>query len=282
MGQGEVRGVGHQGSASLGNTLIWLSGAVLAVVLPAMVVAETQIDTPSGVAVLVAEGSDMRLSLRGKAFVLNGMVYASFRDRVGDVVLVSMASGGSACPALYAWLDTRPGMIRLTQAFGTCSDLAEVSWDSEAVIVTLPSLVPGEGPVAFRWDGKALTQTKLAVPLSGQPPMAGVAGWFGRHPGELLAAPEWRPAFASLMGEAALQDALRIIQVGGMLERDGDWVAAGGCQPHACDVTQGAVAVSLTDGRIVVALWEEGVGVRVWGDVAGPLPQGVAEVLARQ
>lgn len=264
------------------TAMLRLTGALLACTLPMMVAAEAQIDTPSGAATLVSEGTDMRLSLGGKAFVLNGMAYASFRDRVGDVVLISMASGGSACPAMYAWLDTRPGMIRLTQAFGTCSDLAEVSWDSEAVIVTLPSLVPGEGSVAFRWDGKAVTQTKLAVPLSGQPPMAGVAGWIGQHPGELLAAPEWRPEFALLMGEAAFQDALRIIQVGGMLERDGDWVAAGGCQPHVCDVTQGAVAVSLTDGRIVVALWEDGVGVRVWGDVAGPVPQVVAEILARR
>lgn len=282
MGQGVVRDMRHEGSASLGNTLIWLSGAVLAVALPAMVMAETQIDTPSGVAVLEAAGSDMRLSLGGKAFVLNGMAYASFRDRVGDVVLVSMASGGTACPALYAWLDTRPGMIRLTQAFGTCSDLAEVSWDSESVIVTLPSMVPGEGKVAFRWDGKVVTETALAVPKSGMLSSAGAAAWVGKHPNELMEAPEWRGAFVALMGEVAFQDALRIIQVAQNLEQDGNWVAASGCQPHACDVTLGAVAVSLTDGRIVVALWEEGVGVRVWGDVAGPVPQGVAEVLARQ
>jgi hypothetical protein len=155
---------------------------VLALVLPSMAAAQAQIDTPSGTATLVADGTDMRLSVGGKAFVLNEMVYASFGQRVGDVVLIEMGSGGSACPAMYAWLDTRPGMIRLTQAFGTCSDLAEVSWDSEAVTLTMPSMVPGEGQVAFRWDGKVVTEAALAVPPSGLPPSAGAAAWIGQHP----------------------------------------------------------------------------------------------------
>jgi hypothetical protein len=97
-----------------------------------------------------------------------------------------------------------------------------------------------------------------------------------------MAAPEWRGAFVALMGDAGYQDALRIVQVAQELQVEGDWLVAAGCQPHACDIADGAVAVSLTTGRIVVALWEADLGLRVWGDVTGSMPRQMRDVLARR
>ena len=241
----------------------------------------SQIETASGPAVISRDGLNAVLTIGGVHFVFEGMPYSAFETKVGDVVLVSLASGGTACPAEYVWLDTRPGQIRLTDRFGTCSDLPTVTWDSESVIVTLPSMVPGEGPVAFVWDGKgaAVRGMGLAHPPSGLPPAAGATVWIGRHPAEVLVAPEWQQTLLSLMGEVALRDAQRIISVGHLFAADGPWVAGGGCQPHACDVTRGAVALH-QDGRIGVALWEHGQGLRVWGQFDGVLPLAMQEVMS--
>ncbi|MFN4154765.1 MAG: hypothetical protein ACK4HF_08930 [Paracoccaceae bacterium] len=240
-----------------------------------------RIDTPSGPAVITQQGIDSVLTLAGQVFVFEGMPYASFGDRLGDVVLVSVASGGSACPAQFVWLDTRPGLVRLTERFGTCSDLVEVSWDAESVIVTMPSMRPGEGPVAFHWGGKsaAIREVALAQPPSGIAVTAPPTAWLGRHPSEFLSAPEQREGLVALLGADGLLAAQRIISVGAMFAADGAWIAAGGCQPHACESAEGAVALH-PDGRIVVALWEESAGLRVWGTLDPPLPAVIAQVMA--
>ncbi|MDO9639721.1 MAG: hypothetical protein Q7J44_14365 [Pseudotabrizicola sp.] len=241
-----------------------------------------RIDTPSGVAVITRQDIDSVLSIGGQTFVFEGMPYASFGERLGDVVLVSVSSGGSACPAEFVWLDTRPGQLRLSDRFGTCSDLAEVSWDAESVIVTLPSMRPGEGPVAFHWDGKsaAIRDVVLQMPPSGIAATAPPSAWLGRHPSEFLSAPEQRERLVAQMGEAALLDAQRIIGVASNFETVGDWVVASGCQPHACDITEGAIA--MYRDWLLVALWEQGKGVRVFGDQTGLMPAAIAKVMARR
>lgn len=241
-----------------------------------------RIETPSGTATITQQGIDSVLSIGGQSFVFEGMPYASFGTRMGDVVLVTVAAGGSACAAEFVWLDTRPGLLRITDRFGTCSDLSEVSWDAESLIVTLPSMRPGEGPVAFHWDGKTaqVREVALAPPPSGIPVTAPPAAWLGRHPSEFLAAPEQRDRLVAQMGEEGLLDAQRIIGVASTFETVGDWVVASGCQPHACDVTEGAIA--MYGDWLLVALWEQGKGARVFGDQTGMMPAAIAKVMARQ
>ena len=258
--------------------------SLLALVIAGPVLAQdsyNRIETPSGTAVIAQQGIDSVLTIGGQSFVFEGMPYVSFGDLLGDVVLLSVSSGGSACAAEFVWLDTRPGQVRMTDRFGTCSDLAEVSWDAESVIVTLPSMQPGKGPVAFHWDGKtaAIRQVGLDQPPSGIAATAPATAWLGRHPAEFLSAPEQRERLVALLGAEALHDAQRIISVGAMFAADGVWIAAGGCQPHACESAEGAVALH-PDGRVVVALWEESGGLRVWGTLDPPLPAVIAQVMA--
>lgn len=250
--------------------------------LPAVAQELGRIDTPSGPAVLSRQDFDAILTIGGQEFRFEGMRFAGFAERLGDVVLLQLSSGGSLCPAMYVWLDTRPGQVRLSDEFGTCSDLHAISWDSEAVTVTLPSMQPGAGFVDFRWDGKtsALREAARAPAASGLPPGHATAAWEGRFGTELLAAPEWQGLLLGLMGRAALDDALRIVQVGHPFGVQGDWLVATGCQPHQCDVTAGAVALHRADGRLIVALWEARSGVRSWGDLSAGIPPGVAQVLA--
>jgi hypothetical protein len=253
----------------------------LAFAVPAVAQDRGRIDTPSGPAVLTVQGTDLVLSIAGQEFLFEGMLYSSFADRLGDVVLIQLSSGGNACPATYAWLDTRPGSIRLTDEFGTCSDLHEISWDAETVTVSMPSMVPGEGKVAFVWDGKStqIKEVAFAPAATGLPPGGSPAAWAGRFGAELLAAPEWESLLLDLMGQAALDDARRILQVGQPFTAQGDWLISTGCQPHQCDETSGAVALNLRDGRLIVALWERGIGPRAWGDLSAGIPPWVVAVI---
>lgn len=182
--------------------------------------------------------------------------YADIESKLGDLLLVRLASGGNGCPAMFAWVRATPGQLKVTASFGACSDLAEISHDSETVTVSMPSMKPGEGRAAFVYDGRVVTKRVLGLQPSGAPPAAGAERWIGRQPFELVKAAEWRSRFEALMGAATFLDAQRIINVSSPVRRDGRWVTGFGCQPHACNSAVGAVAIEIGGDGVVVALWE--------------------------
>lgn len=269
-------------SVAIGVT--WL--ALLGIALGTGAIAQglpRQAETASGPAIMTVSGDDAFVTIGGQVFTLDGAPYSSFAQQVGDLLLVAVATGGNACPTLFAWLDTRPGLVRMSEVFGTCAEGPEITWDSETITVTLRSMMPGEPNIGFVWDGRgsAVREVVLAVPTSGLPPAAGTGVWIGRHPSEWLGAPEWQDVLTQLMATQGLQDARRIVQVGHAFSPWGGWLTASGCQPHACDATMGAVALH-QDGRVVVALWEQGLGLRLWGDLRGEVPPAILEVMQRR
>lgn len=252
---------------------VWIAGAAFA---------EERIDTPSGPAV-IEKGADFTHVLRiaGASFPIEGMMFVSFADRLGNLVLVQQSSGGSLCPAEFAWLDTTPGKVRLTETFGTCADVYEITSDAETVTVTMAG-PPGQGRSAFVWDGKGrIVEQKLGMEATGLSPDMGVGAWVGRHPYDLMTAPEWAGVFTVLMGGAALQRVQAGIAISTAMEMQGDWLVGQGCMPHACDAVVSAVAVHAGDGRVLVAYWEQGKGAQVWGDAAAGIPSAIADVMAR-
>ena len=245
--------------------------------------AQEAIDTPSGPAVIEAAGDlGHVLRIAGTSFPIEGMMLVSFADRVGNLVLVGQYTGGTACPALFAWLDTTPGKVRLTETFGTCADLYDITTDAETVTVTMAG-PPGQGRSAFVWDGKGqIVEQKLGMEATGRTPSMGAEGWIGQHPYALVTAPEWAGVFTDLMGGEALLRVQAAMAIGSEMERQGDWVAGRGCQAHMCDAVRAAVALNLRDGRVVVAYWEQDAGPRLWGDASAGLPPAVAQVMAGQ
>lgn len=238
-------------------------------------------ETELGVATLRRVDGVPVLEVAGQSFRLEPYANAAFLDRLGTLQLIRVESGGTMCPAEYLWLDAAPGRIRITEIFGTCSDLAEVTWDSASVRVIMPSLDPSEGKVAFIWDGKgAEVQRQVLGPArSGLPPGAPVVSWEGRRSSEFLAAPDWHALLVELMGPDALADALDTIQLGEPFHLEGDWMVGTGCRPHQCDERAGAVALHRADGRVMVALVDAEQGVRFWGDRSGDIPPGVQAIL---
>lgn len=260
-----------------------LAAGLAVVAMAGAAFAQEVIDTPSGPAV-IEKGADFTHVLRiaGASFPIEGMMFVSFADRLGNLVLVQQSSGGSLCPAEYAWLDTTPGKVRLTETFGTCADVYEITSDAETVTVTMAG-APGQGRSAFVWDGKGpIVEQKLGMEATGLTPDMGVGAWVGRHPYDLMTAPEWAGVFTVLMGGAALQRVQAGIAISSGMEMQGDWLVGQGCMPHACDAVVSAVAVHAGDGRMLVVYWEQGKGAQVWGDAAAGVPPVIAGVMARQ
>ena len=78
------------------------------------------------------------------------------------VLLLSISSGGSACPANYRFLTVRPnGEVTFTGEFGTCSDTPKVSVNQEEITVALPDM-RGRGEEVWKYANNALSQIKYA------------------------------------------------------------------------------------------------------------------------
>ena len=256
---------------------------LLLALLPLAAQAEVVGQSPSGpVEVVPADDGEQQVAVGGEVVPNTSAYLVGVERQVGNLFLLALAPGGNACPSLYAWLDTTPGRVRATETFGTCSDLPDVSWDSETVTVEMPSM-DAERPerVRFLWDGKgAVREVFAGLPSLGIGSLTG-GGLEGRHVGDVVRSAELDGALSALLGRAALADARRLIAVAdaGGMQRFGGWVAGQGCMAHNCGWAEGALAVH-DDGRILVAFDDEG-AVRMWGDARGEVPEPILDVLRR-
>lgn len=260
----------------------------LALLWPGLAVAQfiedgVDVGSPHGpVRIVETEDGWERFVLLGdRAFFRDGAYrYVALVDRKGGLILVQLSSGGTACPAEYAWLNVVADPPFATEVFGNCSDLFEVAADAETVSVILPAMAAAEGRVAFVYDGQSIRREVIGQAVSGIGPEAGAEAWIGRYPFELFRAAEWRPVLVGLMGEADYVRAGDTIQLASPMERQGDWVVGSGCIKFSCLEDHGAIALNLADGRVLVALRNAGRAPQLWGDPGGVMPAAIAEVLA--
>lgn len=254
----------------------------LSVAVAGAALAEEAYDSPSGKVRIEGEFNQMhRLFIGDTVMPLEGYASAWLGERVGNLVLVGMSSGGTACPATFAWLDTTPGKLRLTDTFGTCSDTVEVSHTSETVTVTMPSMDPSRGMVAFDFDGKSVRERVLGLQASGITG-EGPEAWIGKGAYDYLTAPENEPQLIELMGWDALDNARRASAISSeakALQVDGEWLVASGCQRHLCDTNFTAVALHRKTGTPVVALKRDGEEGKLFGKPPSALPAEVRRIL---
>jgi hypothetical protein len=157
------------------SAVVWAMTGVAALAQDAIV-------TPSGPAEIVQDGTGHMLLIAGMGFPIKGMMYVDFAARVGNLVLVAQYSGGTLCPARFAWLDTSPGRVRLTESFGTCSDRYEITAEAGTVRVEMPEL-GGEERRVFVWDGegRVVEEAAGAAVVVPGPRRLSWAGWGGRR-----------------------------------------------------------------------------------------------------
>lgn len=254
----------------------------LSLALTGTALAEEAYDTPSGKVRIEGEFNQThRLFVGNTVLPLEGYASAWLGDRVGNLILIGMTLGGTACPATFAWLDTTPGKVALSDTFGSCSDTVEVSHDRETVTVTMPSMNASRGMVAFDFDGKTVTERVLGLQASGVTGK-GPEAWLGKSAYDYLTAPENEPMLIELMGWDALDDARHASTVSSeanSLREDGAWLVASGCQPHLCDTNFTGVALHLETGTPVVALKRDGEEGKLFGKPPSALPADFRRIL---
>lgn len=203
---------------------------------------------------------------------------ASVLDRLGDVFLIFLATGGNACPGYFAWLNTSAGNVSATEPFGTCSDLYEIIFDENTLSLQVQSMEPGEGDHLYVWDGvNPVTESILDLAPSDTPPGADPQGWLGRHPAELLDSSDWAELMLNVMTEDELAQVRHAMDLSSGFERQGEWIAAYGYQKLDEDVA--AIAIH-PRGELLVALGAVGQESVLWGETELDHPEAIAQVLS--
>lgn len=258
-----------------------LAAIVALVGAPAM--AQETFDSPSGVVRVTGEHHSRVVHVGDTSIPLDsGYAYASLREKVGNLILVSVSYGGNACPAEFRWLDTTPGKVAITESFGTCSDLIKVSHTSEVVTVTMPSMNTSVGRVAYDYDGTTITERMLGLEASGVPE-GDIRAWAGKHASDYLGAAENEARLLELMGWDMLAVARNAILITSeVLDEQAGYLVAGGCKPHDCGDTYGAIALHLETGEPLVAVKEDGALPKLFGKPQGPLPNRIRQVMTGQ
>jgi hypothetical protein len=200
----------------------------------------------------------------------------------GDLLLVGLGSGGTACPEMWQWVNIRTG--ETSERFGTCLAAAEVSaTDKGEITVSMPSWDFDFPTWDYVYDGTTVTEVKRGQEPAELPPSTPADAWIGHYGSEMFKASDWREPLIRLMGEDAYSEAQAAFTTSNAMEVEGDWVVGTGCVVHACDIIEGVVAMHRTDGRVLVALSYEGQAgfmAWVWGDQNDTLPPTVIELLA--
>lgn len=258
--------------------------AVLALAAPALA-QEEPVQTPLGPTRVEGEAfseEGLRLFVGDRELLRSTDDMALWAEAVvGDLLLVGLASGGTACEALWQWVDVRSGAA--SERFGTCSGAAEVTVaENGTVVVSMPGWDLDHPTSDFLYDGVAIVEVPGGQEPAELPPGTAGDAWVGHYGWELFMASDWRGPLVALLGEEAYDQGQAAFTTATPMGVEGDWVVGTGCVKHACDILEGAVAVHRKDGRVLVALSEEGEhGYRswVWGDGGDPLPPTVAAML---
>lgn len=257
--------------------------ATIAALAGVPTLAQESYDSPSGEVRITGEHFKRVVRVGDKSFPLDSVyAYASLREKVGNLILVSASSGGNACAADFRWLDTTPGKVAMSQSFGTCSDLVDVSNTPEVVTVTMPSMNVSEGKIAFDFDGKTISKRMLGLESSGVA-QGDTRAWAGKYTADYLGAAENEARLIELMGWDMLAVARNAILVTSEVfeEQDG-YLVAGGCKPHDCADTYGAVALHIETGEPLIAVKQDGANPELFGKPRGPLPNRIRQVMTGQ
>jgi len=102
---------------------------------------------------VVVSAGGLRIGL-GRALMPEPVV------RVGDSVLLRMASDGTDCPALHAWVTLDGDGLRATPPFGTCSDIGVVEAIGGRPTLVTPRL-GARGLAGFAFDGRGVSEVAI-------------------------------------------------------------------------------------------------------------------------
>ena len=257
-------------------------GVAVLLVAPIPAIAADSMTSPSGEVRIVGGDMEMKsVSVGGSVLPLDDF-RADLLDKVGNLILVAIYSGGTACPATYAWLDTTPGNIGLSERFGTCSDLYEMSHDAETVTVTMPSFDASEGRVAFVFDGREVSRRVLGLESSevARKGVGNIDVWIGESPYEYLTARENEATLIRALGWESLDELRNTMVIGSQkMFVEGGWIVGEGCRPHMCNTDFAAIALHRETGQLIAAIKRDGARPQLLGTPPDALPNTIRAVM---
>lgn len=226
---------------------------VLTLGMATPLLAADPIRTPAGPFELVDNGFyDTSLRLGGVEILRdeeNMSVDVVSATADNGILVLGLTPGGSGCAALYRILDTRSGKPVLSDSFGTCSDLPEISMAEGMVIVAFPGDEISGRPV-WGWNGTALREGRIQPKTQPAAPAKALLKSVGEHPADLLDDPGVAQRLRAHWGDAAAEVSDRLGVASGTRLVDDRYIVGHGCMPHACSVDEAFIAVDVEHGEV--------------------------------
>jgi hypothetical protein len=157
------------------------------------------------------------------------------------------------------------GRIDATDRFGTCSDLAEIDGNADAITVRFAPVAGLDGRL-YRWTAARGLAAPETLPFAAKPG----TGWadagelVGQHPSTLFDNAEISAALKTLLGGdyPLLIDRLLVAE---NMQRVGAKLIVGtGCMAHACNTDAAFVGLDPAKRLVYVAIQQDGKAARLY------------------
>ncbi|MBW6419046.1 hypothetical protein [Celeribacter sp. PS-C1] len=260
--------------------------SIVASVLPFAFMAMDRAETSAGVAEilpLAPIGADALYLADAPVDLPLAVDHLDIAAQDGNLLLILLASGGTACPKMWAYVDAGADPVWVSEPFGTCHDNAQAQMTERGIEVISPATDPGQsGDLRYWLEGREIHEARAPSKSLG---FTQVAQWEGRHPKLLVNDPAWEGRFLAAVGPIGLLELRALFEQASVLEWEGDWLVAQGCKANACGHLKGALAMR-RDGHALVAVIGRAAadplaGLRIYGDAQNqPLPQAIIQVFA--
>ncbi len=223
----------------------------------------------------------VKLWVGEKSVNLDGYMSASMEQAKDNWFILSLFTGGSACPALFQILDTEDTEFALSKTFGSCADGYSLVAEGDFIEVRTSGYT-GEGDIAYVYDGNKVSKKSLGLTdrdavSNPYDPMA----WVGNSAFEYLVAPQNEGFLLEMMSWKELNSLRHSVKAHiADFAQDGEWIVSSGCTPSMCNQSGGLVAISVETGVPFFAYrkWNDDEWTFL-GETPNVLPPSVRQVL---
>lgn len=170
----------------------------------------------------------------------------------GDLLLVKLASGGTACPLQWVFVDARHVPAQVSEVFGTCYDGGKVTVGPKGLELITPATRPDStGDMRYWFEGG---EVRSELGPSRTMGLLDVADWEGMDPRFIVNDPTWEGWFLKRVGPAGLLDLRALFDVSAPFAWDGDWLVGEGCKRDACGERRGVLMMHRSGERAAAAV----------------------------
>ena len=170
----------------------------------------------------------------------------------GDLLLILLASGGTGCPKMWAYVDAGADPIWVSEPFGTCHDDAQALRTERGIEVISPAADPGQSGHLLYWlEGRDIREVQASSTSLG---LTHVAQWEGMSPKLLVNDPAWEAWFLKRVGPVGLLELRNTFEQASLLSWEGDWLVAEGCKAGECSARLGVLMLHKDGDRLAAAV----------------------------